>query len=221
MRRERTYMSKRLVVPCLGGLGVMAEATAATHGGELSPDEIDQRDRLIARLWNTDNLGSTLAEQFGSPLHFHVPDRQRRPPSSLECKALCLDTASAGHVLARSGVLFAAIPAAEPLRVATVRSVVAWNRLPYKTRLALQNDDELPLAVALRQYGVRRHTEDAAPLDVVDDHGNQSLLRVRARLTLPGTRPVAVVDEIVYLALLRRPRPTAEACRSEARVAVP
>ncbi|MFJ5984500.1 hypothetical protein [Lentzea sp. NPDC092896] len=197
----------------------MAAATATTHGGGLSPGEIDQRDRLIKRVWNTDDLGTTLAEQFGSPLRFSVSDQQRRRPSILESQALYLGTTRSGDVLARSGMLCPAIHATEPLQVATVRSVVVWNRLPYKARLALQNDDELPLGAALRRYGVRRHTDEAVPLDIVDDHGKQQLLRVRARLTLPGTRPVAIVDEIVYLELLRRPRRPADTRRSETPVA--
>ncbi|SDP65443.1 hypothetical protein [Lentzea jiangxiensis] len=167
----------------------------------LTAPEMTARARLTDLIENTDELTATLQEWLRIPLDHHLHRHELRPPTSPERDALQLHSSTL-HVLAREGVLRAAIPASDELVVARVSAVIARQRLPQPARSALDLG-ELPLGAILRRHLVRRHTHVADPAEGSDSTGRAQLLQVRATLTIPGRGRVAVVDETIYLALLR------------------
>jgi len=173
----------------------------------LTAAEITARNVLTDLIENTDELTATLQEWLRIPLDHQLHHHELRTPTTRERHALRLHDSTL-RVLARAGSLSARIPASAPLVVAHVSAVVARQRLPQAARRAL-DQCEMPLGAILKRYSVRRHTHVADPADDLDVTGGQQLLRVRATLTLPGLGRVAVVDEMIYLALLRPTEPKA------------
>ncbi|RAS59453.1 hypothetical protein C8D87_11465 [Lentzea atacamensis] len=167
-----------------------------------SSDELARRSRLAKAIWNTDDLTTLLCDFTGLGLKAELRSRELRPPSELERKDLQLHV-GCKNVLVRDGVTQAAIHTAQPpLVLVAFHAVVARHRLPDEVREALEHGP-IGLGVALRPYGVRRHTHGIGFVEPVDDVGGRQLLRVHATLSLPGIGPVALVDEIVYASALR------------------
>lgn len=168
-----------------------------------SPDETTPHTAFARSVYDTDDLTTFVKGRAGmGQLTNELRRRGLRPPSNPERQRLLLPS-GLKNVLVRAGVTRTAMVTAEPpLVLVSYTAVVVLFRLPDDVRKELEYGSA-GLGEVLRPHGVRRHVTDVCFTSTVDRLGGRRLLRVKAKLSLPGAGPVALVNEIVYASALR------------------
>jgi len=170
----------------------MIKTTDRLHGTHV--DELGHRaERLTTKIWDTDNLTSTLTRWLRCGKIHYVLQHQHNCVLDAD-DATSLRMATGEPAVRRTGLLQIGQDKSA-LIVATVTALVAHHRLEPDERIALDAGN-VPLGEILGR-DMKRHTQTVDRAHGEDLVGGQQVLRVAAKATRYGTM-LALLTETVY-----------------------